>query len=112
MAVALADDDVAEGVDRLDPPARPQRHRGGALLHAAAGNLGVLRLNGARHVGDGEVLRAQPVGVEEDVDLTGPAAHDDDLADAADAFELTAERLVGVLGDVADRRARPRPRAS
>ena len=28
---------------------------------------------------------------------------DDDLADAADALELPAQRLVGVLGDVADR---------
>ena len=35
--------------------------------------------------------------------LTGPAAHDEDLSDAADAFELPAERLVGVLGDVANR---------
>jgi hypothetical protein len=38
--------------------------------------------------------------------LTGAAAHDDDLTDAADALELTAERLVGVLGDVANRRRR------
>ena len=104
MTVALADDDVAEGVDRLNAPARPQRHRGGTLLHASAGNLGVLCLKRARDVGDRQVLRPQPVGVDEDVDLAGPAAHDDDLADAADAFELTAERLVRVFGDVADRR--------
>ena len=104
MAVALADDDVAESLDRLHAPARPQGHRRGALFDAPAGNLGVLGLNRARDVGDRQVLRPQPVGVDEDVDLAGPAAHDDDLADAADAFELTAERLVRVLGDVADRR--------
>ena len=52
MAVALADDDVAEGLDRLHAAARPQRHRGGALFDAPAGNLGVLGLNRARDVGD------------------------------------------------------------
>ena len=89
--------------DRLDAAARAQRHRGGALLDASAGDLGVLRLQRARHVGDGEVVGPQPVGVERDVDLARPAAEDDDLADAVDAFELPAQRLVGVLGDVADR---------
>ena len=74
-----------------------------ALLDAAAGNLGVLRLQRARHVGDRQVVGAQPGGIERDVDLARPAADDDDLADAADALELAAQRLVGVLGDVADR---------
>ena len=60
----------------------------------------------AGDVRDGEVLRAQAVGVDEDIDLTGATAHDDDLTNAADALELTAERLVGVLGDVANRRRR------
>ena len=104
MAFALVDHDIAKRRDRLDPPPRAQRHGGAALLHAAAGNLRVLRLNRPRHVRHGEVLRAEPVGVEQDVDLTGAAAHDDDLSDAADALELAAEHLVGVLGDVADRR--------
>ena len=74
-----------------------------ALLDAAAGDLGVLRLQRARDVGDREVVGAQPIGVEPDVDLARAAADDDDLADAADALELAAQRLVGVLGDVADR---------
>ena len=104
MAFALMDDDVAE-VRR--PTATRPRVRSvmavRALLDAAAGNLGVLRLERARDVGDGEVVGAQPVGIEQDVDLPGAAADDDDLADAADAFELPAEHLVGVLGDVADR---------
>ena len=60
----------------------------------------------AGHVGDGEVVGAQTVGVEEDVDLARAAADHDDLADAADALQLTPQRLVGVLGDVADRRRR------
>ena len=70
MALALADDDVAE---LLRPTATRPRVRSvmavRALLDAAAGNLGVLRLQRARDVGDGEVVRAQPVGVEQDVDL-------------------------------------------
>ena len=89
--------------DRLHAAARAQRDRLRALLDAAAGNLGVLRLQRARDVGDGQVVRAQPVGIERDVDLALPAADHHHLADAADAFELPAQRLVGVLGDVADR---------
>ena len=57
----------------------------------------------ARDVGDGDVVGAQPIGVEHDVDLPLAAAGDDHLADAVQAFELAPEHLVGVLGDVADR---------
>ena len=57
-----------------DAAARAQRERRGALLDAAAGNLGVLRLQRARHVGDGEVVGAQPRRIERDVDLAGAAA--------------------------------------
>ena len=42
-------------------------------------------------------------GIQRDVDLALPAADDHDLADAADALELAAQRLVGVFGDVANR---------
>ncbi len=103
MSVALADDDVAERSDRGDAPARPQRQRRSALLDASARDLGVLRLQRARHVGDREVVGAQPVGVERHVDLPRPSANDDDLANAGNAFQLPAQLLVGVFGDVADR---------
>ena len=89
--------------DRADAAARAQRHRRRALLDASAGNLGVLRLQRARDVGDREVVGAQPIGVEHDVDLAGAAADHHDLADAADALELAPQLLVGVFGDVADR---------
>ena len=74
-----------------------------ALIDPAAGDLDVLRLQRARDVGHGEVVGAQPIGVEPDVDLALPAAEDEHLADAADAFELAAQHLVGVFGDFADR---------
>ena len=103
MPVALLDDDVAELGDRLDAPARAERHLRRAGLDAAAGNLGVLRLQRARDVGDRQVVGLQPRRVERDVDLALASADDEDLADAVDALELAAQRLVGVLGDVADR---------
>ncbi len=75
----------------------------GALVDAAAGDLDVLRLKRARHVGDRQVVGAQAIGVEPDVDLPLPAAEHEHLADAVDALELAPQHLVGVLGDVADR---------
>ena len=57
----------------------------------------------ARDVGDRQVVGAQPIGVEPDVDLPLAAAEDEHLADAVDALELAAQDLVGVLGDLADR---------
>ena len=64
VAADLAQHDVAELVGRFDAAARAQRHRLRALIDAAAGHVGVLRLQRARHVVDGQVLGAQPLGVE------------------------------------------------
>ena len=75
----------------------------GALIDAAAGHLDVLRLQRPRDVGDRQVVGAQAIGVEPDVDLALPAAEDEHLADAGDALELAPQHLVGVLGDLADR---------
>ena len=103
MAVLLAHDDVVELRDRLHPAAGAQRDRLRALVDASAGHFDVLRLQRPRDVVDGQVVGAQPIGVEPDVDLALPAAENQHLADAADAFELAPEHLVGELGDVAHR---------
>jgi hypothetical protein len=87
-------------------PSRPQRHRLRTLVEAAAGNLDVLALERARHVGDGEVVGAQTVAVEPDVDLALAAAEDQHLPDAVHALDLTPQHLVGVLGDVTNRLVR------
>ena len=73
-----------------------------ALIDPATGNLDVLRLQRAGDVGDREVVRAQPIGVQPDVDLALASAEHQHLADAAHAFELTAKHLVRVFGDVPD----------
>ena len=57
MAADFADDDVAELRGRLDAAAGAQRDRLCALIDAAARHVGVLRLQRARHVVDGQVLR-------------------------------------------------------
>ena len=103
MAVPLADDDVAELGDR------PTRPRVRSVIDVAPCStrppgISAFCVCSARETSvDGEVVGAQAVGVERDVDLPRAAADDHDLADAADALELPAQRLVGVLGDVADR---------
>ena len=103
MAGDLANHDVAELVDRRDAAARPQRHRLRTLIDAAAGHFDVLRLQRAGDVVDGQVLRPQQLGVEPQVDLAVAAADDEHLADAVGAFQLPAQHLVGVLGDLAQR---------
>ena len=103
VAVHLAQHHVAEGINRRDASARAQRHRLGALIHAAAGNVGVLRLQRAGHVVDRQFLGAQQRGVEPQVDLAAAAADHHDLPDAVGAFEPPSQDLVGELGDVADR---------
>ena len=106
MAVFLPYDDLVEVGDGLDASARAQRERLRTLIDAPAGDFDVLRLQRARHVGDGDVVRPQPIGIEPHVDLALPSAEDQDLADAVDAFQLPAKHLVGVLRDVADRLVR------
>ena len=69
--------------DRLDAAARAKGQRLGALVHAPAGHLDVLRLQRARHFGDGEVVGTHPVGIEPDIDLALPTAEHEHLADAA-----------------------------
>ena len=64
MRLVRFHDDVAEFLDRLDAATGAQRDRAGALIHAPAGNLGVLSVQRARDVGDGDVVGAQPIGVE------------------------------------------------
>ena len=56
-------------VDRVDAAARAQRDRLRALIDAAARDVRVLRLERARHLVDRQVLGAQQLGVEPDVDL-------------------------------------------
>ena len=103
VARHFAQHHVAEGVDRLEAAARAQRDRLRALIHAAAGNIGVLRLQRAGHVVDRQFLRAQQRGVEPHVHLTAATANHHDLADAVGAFEPAPQDLVRKLGDVADR---------
>src|SRR5947199_326381 len=76
MTRFLSNDDVVELGHGLHAAARAQRERLRALIDTAAWNLDVLRLQRARDVGDGKVVRAQPVGIEPDIDLTLAAAED------------------------------------
>ena len=89
--------------DGGDAAAGAQRDRLRALIDAAARHFDVLRLQRAGDVVDREVLRAQQLGVQPEVDLPVAAADDEHLTDAVRAFELPAQHLVGVLGDLAER---------
>ena len=103
VAVHLAQHDVAELARVLDAAAGAHRDRLRALVDAAAGDVGVLRLQRARDVVDRQVVAAQPLGIQPHVDLALAAAEHQHLADAVGALEPPPQHLVGVLGDVADR---------
>ena len=103
MAFLLSNDDVGEFGDGLHATARAQRDRLRSLIDAAPGDLDVLRLQCAGDVGDRQVVRAEPIAVEPDVDLPLPSAEHDHLADAVDAFQLAAQHFVRVLRDVSNR---------
>ena len=109
VAAGLAQHHVAEAVDRRDPAAGAQGDRLRALVEAAAGDVGVLRLQGPGDVVDRQRLGAQRRRVEPDVDLALAAADHHHLADAVGALEPPAQHLVGELGDVADRLGRRSP---
>ncbi len=100
------DDDVVELLDGLHASPRAERNRLRPLIHASAWNFGVLQVHRARDVGDGDVVGAQAIGVEPDVDLSLAPSDDEHLADAFEAFELPAEDLVRVLRDFPERPVR------
>ena len=83
---------------------RAHRQRLCALIDAPTRYVAVLCLKGPRHVVHGEVLGAEPVGIEHDVDLPPAATEHEDLSNAVGALELAPQHLVGVFGDVAHRR--------
>src|SRR4029078_1374171 len=93
MAGLRAEDDVVEAADVEDAAPRSQRQRLRALVDAAAGHLDVLPLERARGVSDRQVIGAQAIRIEPDVDLPLAAAEDQHLAHTVDAFELAAQRF-------------------
>ena len=91
----------------LDAAARAQRDRLRRPDRRGRPGISTFCACSARDdVVDRQVVGAQPIGVEPDVDLALAAAEDQHLADAVDALELPPQHLVGVLGDVADRLVR------
>src|SRR5262249_50868371 len=80
---------------------RAQRQRAVGLFDAAPGHFQVLSPERLFDLRDGQVVSPQLVAVEIDVDLALAPADDQNLADAVDRFDLTPQRLVGVLGHLA-----------
>ena len=76
------------------------------FFQAAAGQFQVLRAQGIEDVGDGEVVGAKLIGIDQDVDLALRAAHDGDLADALRVFQFLLDQLVGDHRQIAQRTRR------
>ena len=87
-----------------DAAARAQRHRRASPASTRPPGISAFCACSARETSVTVRLCAcSAPGSSETLIWRCAAADDDDLADAADALELAAQRLVGVLGDVANR---------
>ena len=69
----------------------------------AAGNVGVLSLDGVAHRGDRNLVGRQPVRVDPHIDRAVQVADQAHLADPGRAFELHLDDLVGNLRQFAQR---------
>jgi hypothetical protein len=97
IAVAVGDDDVVEIRGRLHTPESAQRQCSVGLFDAASGHFQVLSPERLLDLRDGQVVGAQLVAVQIDVDLALAPADDQDLAHAVDRFDLPPQRLIRIL---------------
>src|SRR5262249_11589613 len=74
-----------------------------ALVEVAAGEFEILIGKSVEHVVDGEVVAAETIGIDVDVNLALRAAENSDLSDALGVFELLLDLLIGDEGDIAQR---------
>ena len=99
-AVAIRQDDAVEIVDVLDPAHRAERHFGGAGDEVAAGNLDVLARDRGPHLIDGQPVRVEPIGVQQQLDLAPAIALQLDRPDILHRLEHLLDLLVGDLRDL------------
>ena len=76
------------------------------LLDRAAGHLEILAGQRAHHIDHRQLVAADLERIELHVDLPRLAADQFDLAHALGRLQPAAQRLVAILGDVAERRGR------
>ena len=106
IAVAVGDRDLVElrGIGHAARGADREILR--AFLQAAAGQFQILRAQRVEDVGDRQVVGAQFIGIDQDVDLAPRAADDAHLADALRVFELLLDQFVGDHRQIAQRTRR------
>ena len=90
----------------MHAPERAQREIACTFFDAPAGDFDVLGLQRGGDLRDGQVISAQLVAFEKDVDLAFLSADDRDLTYAVNGFKLAAHGLVGELGHLAHRTGR------
>src|SRR6185369_4042248 len=97
-ALAVGDDEVAEGLEVHGLALRTHVHLALGRLDAAGRHFLVLALDGRGHVLHGQALRLQARGVEPDADGPLAVAAELDLAHAFDGLELGLEDVADVVG--------------
>src|SRR6185503_16452651 len=97
-ALAVGDDEVAEGLEVHGLALRTHVHLALGRLDAPGRHFLVLALDGRGHVLHGQALRLQARGVEPDADGPLAVAAELDLAHAFDGLELGLEDVADVVG--------------
>ena len=101
IAVSVGHSDLVELVSIGDTAGGADGKFLRAGVEVAAGKFEILGAEGVEDVGDGEVIGAQAIGVDEDMDFAAGSALDGDFADAFGVFELLLDLLIGDEGDIA-----------
>ena len=100
-ALARLDHQIVEAARVVDASHRAQHQLAVGGADVAARRVAVLTHQGLAHLGDGQVVGGESIGVEPDVDGAFAAAVDADLADAVLPFETPLDALVGELRELA-----------
>ena len=101
--LARGDDEIAEGFRIRQAAQRAQGLLAQWRGDVAAGDVGVLPLDGRAHGGDGDLVGGQAVGIQPHVDGALQSADDFDLTHAGGALDLDLDDFIGQLSQLAGR---------
>ena len=106
VTAAVNDSDFVELSGIHDAACGAHREIAGAFFQGAAGEFEILRAQRVEDVGDGEVVGAQFVGIDQNVNFAFGAADDADLTDTFGVLELLLDQLVGDEREITERTRR------
>src|SRR3989304_2449184 len=106
---ATGDDDVGKLFGRGHAPQRAQTELFGAMNNAATWRFDVFALHGLANIEHAQVVRGQPLAIDQEADFAALAPIEADFAHPRDGLQSPAHLLVGNLGELAPAHRPRRP---